>query len=256
MGIEIEFGFMCRCEVCGDVLSWRRFVTPEEMLEHANKTGWQLTNKWGPSMAAFCKAHRQTTPETPPPFEAALLPARTIQLVNGQNVPFEDFDPASISIEALAHSFAQTPRFGGHQLDFVSVAEHSVLVAQVLEGELARPDLAFEGLMHDIHEPISGGDMPRPYKNSAYFAPAAVLEARSAARLRTHFGLPPELSELVHQADMMVFAAECEQNTSGPLRETRKPYKAANIQLRYWTWKEAKAQFMAAFERLAQRAAR
>lgn len=170
---------------------------------------------------------------------------RVIRLFNGTNFAFENpQDYREFDVESLAHSLAQLPRFLGHQRNFVSVAEHSVLVSLVLEHELRREDLAFEGLMHDAHEPLSGGDVPRPFKRSRAFDGFNEFERRTATRLRATFRLPSKLDPLVAKADLMVFAAEVEQNMNGPRGDFECPYPAAKVELRYWDWREAKYQFL------------
>lgn len=170
---------------------------------------------------------------------------RVIRLFNGTNYAFENpQDYREFDVESLAHSLAQLPRFLGHQRNFVSVAEHSVLVSLVLERELRRKDLAFEGLMHDAHEPLSGGDVPRPFKRSRAFDGFNEFERRTATQLRATFRLPSKLDPITTQADLMVFAAEVEQNMNGPRGDFECPYPAAKIELQYWDWREAKYQFL------------
>lgn len=221
-----------------------------ESVGQLERDGWFFDGQF-PSMdlTVYCPKCRPARA----PKERPVFKPNTITILNGNSIAFENVDMDLVDIESLAHSLAQFPRFGGHQREFVSVAEHSVMVAEVMERELGRPDIAFEGLIHDLHETLSGGDIPRPYKRSPFFAAVPVLEMRVSEKIRARFGLPNELSELVHTADMMVFAAECNQNTNdGPHAGFHKPCPAANIQLRYWPWKEAKARFLAEFERLGQ----
>lgn len=84
------------------------------------------------------------------------------------------FDPkclaAGVMIEAvclpdIAHSLAQICRFGGHCKRHYSVAEHSLLVAEILRfrGIPAAGQLA--GLLHDVHEAYCG-DVPTPIKRA------------------------------------------------------------------------------------------
>lgn len=174
-----------------------------------------------------------------------------IRLFNGKNFEFESPCIEPIHVESVAHSAAQLPRFCGHQREFVSVAEHSVLVSRVLEDELQRRDLAFEGLLHDFHEPLSGGDIPRPFKRSRFFAGANELEAQVASRVRAWFALPEKLTPLVHQADLMVFAAEVQQNMNGPQEDFHCPYPSAQIKLRFLDWKQAKKAFLLRFYELS-----
>lgn len=169
---------------------------------------------------------------------------RTIRLFDGSDFAFEDPNAPWPTIETVAHSLGQLPRFLGHQRNFVSVAEHCVLVSEVLEHELRLPGLSWAGLMHDAHEALSGGDVPGPMKNSVYFHSVKTLEAELAARARAHWYLPAKLNDVVKRADRMVMRAEAEQNLNGPMDEFECGVPAARINLRYWDWRRAKREFV------------
>jgi hypothetical protein len=73
---------------------------------------------------------------------------------------FHLFDPQldEICIEDIAHALSLICRFGGHLPEHYSVAQHSILVSQ-----LVSKDLILEGLLHDAEEAYIG-DMVRPLK--------------------------------------------------------------------------------------------
>src|SRR5690349_8864599 len=73
---------------------------------------------------------------------------------------FHLFDPQldEICIEDIAHALSLICRFGGHLPEHYSVAQHSILVSQ-----LVPQDLTLEGLLHDAEETYIG-DMVRPLK--------------------------------------------------------------------------------------------
>ena len=87
----------------------------------------------------------------------------TILLACGRTISLRNPDPAELSIDTLAHSLAQINRFTGHTRRPYSVAEHSLLVSEIIEragfGSLA----ALAGLMHDAHEALVG-DASSPLK--------------------------------------------------------------------------------------------
>jgi hypothetical protein len=67
---------------------------------------------------------------------------------------------------ATAWALAQANRFNGHALRPYSVAEHSLLVSEILQRVLhVDPIGQLAGLLHDAHEAFSGGDFPTPHKH-------------------------------------------------------------------------------------------
>lgn len=74
-------------------------------------------------------------------------------------------NPGALSIRAVAHSLACINRFTGHALRPVSVAEHSLLVCDIVERQLhlgIHAQLA--ALLHDAHECITN-DVATPVKH-------------------------------------------------------------------------------------------
>lgn len=71
--------------------------------------------------------------------------------------------PEDILIGDIALALSHTCRFGGLCSVFYSVAEHSILVAKVLESEGASPLTVLAGMMHDAEETYIP-DIPRPVK--------------------------------------------------------------------------------------------
>ena len=82
----------------------------------------------------------------------------SIRTFTGKVFDLKILDPESICIEDIAHALAKTTRFGGHLKEFYSVAQHSVLMAQLVPSELK-----VEALLHDASEAYLG-DMPSPFK--------------------------------------------------------------------------------------------
>ena len=84
----------------------------------------------------------------------------------GQCVALDDplRNPGALTIRAVAHSLSCINRFTGHALRPVSVAEHSLLVCDIVDRELhlgVHAQLA--ALMHDAHECITS-DLATPAK--------------------------------------------------------------------------------------------
>lgn len=84
-----------------------------------------------------------------------------IQTLGGKRFNLDNPNADAIDPEDLAMCLARKCRFGGHCREFYSVAQHSVLVSDlVLSGTLALP-----AMLHDAHEAYTGfGDVLRPAK--------------------------------------------------------------------------------------------
>jgi hypothetical protein len=75
-----------------------------------------------------------------------------IRLCNGQPFFLLDPSPDQVDLRTLVHALACTTRFCGHTHTPYSVAQHSLLVADLLPARLMR-----HGLAHDLHEALIGG---------------------------------------------------------------------------------------------------
>ena len=110
--------------------------------------------------------------------------------------------PDEIDIDDIAHSLSQQCRFLGHTDAFYSVAQHSVLVSQVVPAADA-----IWGLLHDAARAYLS-DLPAPIKQAPqmwFYRTSEALLARAIAR---RFGLLPEAPESVKHADKVILATE------------------------------------------------
>ena len=124
-----------------------------------------------------------------------------IQTYTGRAFWPADPRASEVSIQDIAHSLSKICRFGGHCKWFYSVAQHSVLVSQVVP-----PKHALAGLLHDATEAYVA-DMPRPVKRmlgAAY----ADMEQRVWEAICERFQLPIELPASVKLADNTMLLAE------------------------------------------------
>ena len=112
-------------------------------------------------------------------------------------------------IEVIAHSLGQINRFTGHASRPYSVAEHSVLVCDILAGMGHGPHAQLAGLMHDAHECVCG-DVASPVKwaiGTAWIA----LENPLALLMRKHYHLQAAYTgnrQHIKRADLIALATE------------------------------------------------
>lgn len=115
---------------------------------------------------------------------------------------------SQFSTEDIAHALAFQPRFNGHIDERYSVAEHSLLVADILKTQGHDPLTIFAGLMHDAHEAYIG-DVAAPQK--AFIPGFEDYERQFAYRVQRAHGLDPrdrDMWSAVRQADLQALALE------------------------------------------------
>ena len=97
-----------------------------------------------------------------------------------------DPDPSALDIEDMAHALSYTARFGGHCLNFYSVAQHSLVVADLLAEDGHDSELRLAALLHDASEAYLV-DLPTPIKR--HVADYRAIEDRLQAVIERHFGV-------------------------------------------------------------------
>ncbi len=92
-----------------------------------------------------------------------------------------------LDIAEITHALSLINRFTGHTKRPYSVAEHSLLVAELAELDGASPVVQLAALMHDAHEAYTG-DVSSPVK-WAIGEPWDAFESTQAALVQRQFGL-------------------------------------------------------------------
>lgn len=92
-------------------------------------------------------------------------------------------DPDLVDIRDIAHALSNLCRFTGHARKFYSVAQHSVIVS-----ELASPEDAAWGLLHDSAEAYVG-DLSAPVKGLHALSGYKDLEISIILTIAKHFKL-------------------------------------------------------------------
>jgi uncharacterized protein len=105
----------------------------------------------------------------------------------GGYIDFADPQPEAIWLGDVAVALAHTCRFGGHVARFYSVAEHALLVRQLVREHFGRPDLGLAALHHDSHEAYVG-DLPTPLKAALGVGYRAMVDRLDGA-IAEAFGL-------------------------------------------------------------------
>lgn len=138
------------------------------------------------------------------------LPSPWVQTASGRAWDLLAPKARDVDWGDVAHQLARIGRFCGSAHGFVSIAAHSLTVADLVPGE-ARA----HALLHDGHEGFLG-DWTTPVKQALALMGGgdalARLEHLTAAALHEAAGLefpaPPDIADAVHAADMVALATE------------------------------------------------
>ena len=139
-----------------------------------------------------------------------------IQTRSGKRFDLLDPKPEQIDLEDIAHSLSMLCRFNGHTREFYSVAQHSVLVADWMEGHYGR-ELAKYGLLHDAAEAYIG-DMGSPLKSQDCMTSFRFIEYKIMDVIWTKFGIEYpsiDVERKIKKADLVMLATECRDLMQG-----------------------------------------
>lgn len=168
---------------------------------------------------------------------------------------FFSCDPRAdeVFIDDIALHLSRIPRFGGANINFLSVAEHSWLCSYAVPEEVA-----LEALLHDAAEAYIG-DLIRPLKRLPIFGDIYLkiegpIEKAVAERFKLTYPWPDE----VKRADELVVGAEVAQNIRSKVVNhlsddiaARTEGERSATQLYYWNADLAKIYFLQRFTELA-----
>ena len=120
---------------------------------------------------------------------------------SGKRVQFEAFDPACIDIEDIAHALSMVCRFAGHCPRHYSVAQHSMLVA-----DLVSEEYKLAALLHDASEAYLG-DVTSPLKHSGQMRGYRELEGIIQFGIDRHYGIDSH-AVAIKEADLRALYIE------------------------------------------------
>ncbi len=123
-----------------------------------------------------------------------------IRVRSGRIFDFNNIEENNPSILDIAKSLSNICRYTGHTDKHYSVAQHSVIVSHIV-----RPEIAMQGLMHDISEAYLG-DVSSPLKQ--LLKDYKKIEKRVEKFLFGYFGLPYPMDKEVKEADLIALVTE------------------------------------------------
>lgn len=130
----------------------------------------------------------------------------TIRTRSGKYFDFVNPHPDQITIEDIAGALSKICRFGSHIERFYSVAEHSVLCAQVASMDGASTEAIKAVLLHDAAEAYCG-DMVKPLK--VLLPEYSVIEKRVEDYIELKFGIRfSHYSSYIREIDLGLLMAE------------------------------------------------
>lgn len=152
--------------------------------------------------------------------------------------------PDEISLLDIAHSLSNQCRFSGHVTKFYSVAQHSVLVAEIVP-----PEDAAWALLHDATEAYLV-DLPRPIKRYSKLGDEyREIEKRLMRCICERFGLQiyepqsvkvaDDILLMTEKRDLMPNSPQKWRETSEPLSRIIQPWKPAKAKQRFLETAEA-----------------
>lgn len=163
--------------------------------------------------------------------------------------------PKDVSLYDIAHSLSQQCRFTGHTKEFYSVAQHCVLVSEILRDD---PLEALAGLFHDASEAYLS-DIASPVKHTADFVGYRRVEEMVTEAIFQAFDIPIEFSILedLKEADRRLCMTEArdlmppDPDLWAPqVQRMGEPYK---WHVTPWPSQVARRQFIVHYYRLMKR---
>lgn len=126
---------------------------------------------------------------------------------SGKRIYFNDLENNHYDIEDIAHSLSINNRFNGHTYKPYSVAQHSVIMANIMKERGFSPQKQMKALLHDCSEAYMP-DLPTPFKKQPEFEGFVRLENRLQDIIYLRFGCPPGKDHDVKYLDTQMLATE------------------------------------------------
>lgn len=186
-------------------------------------------------------------------------PIPCVLTASGRTLSVFNPSPAAISIHDIADHLAKICRFAGAASAFYSVAQHSVMVANLVANH--GPRAMLYALLHDAHEAYVG-DIPQPMKvaietrlmQAGFSCPIRAITDGIDRAIHAHVGLPPDIPpdirRVIHDADMRALATEKRDLMADTVEwpGLPAPWRGA---IKPWPWPKAQERFLTAFDDIA-----
>lgn len=174
-----------------------------------------------------------------------------IQTFTGRRVDPLALTAADVSIFDIAHALAYSSRYNGHAREFYSIAQHSVLVSELLELRGLPYEVQAWGLMHDAAEAYLG-DVVTPLKRYLFTVDAGgafnsfrVDEALALHAIAEALRLPWPVPSAINAADRELLACEAAALFGGDLSAWRLQFEPGAVTVEPWPAAEAERRFLA-----------
>jgi hypothetical protein len=160
-----------------------------------------------------------------------------------KGIAFYPLDPREedIDIEDIAHSLSRQCRFGGHCIEFYSVAEHCCHIYDFCSNENK-----LWGLLHDATEAYIV-DVPKPIKN--HLTNYKEIENNLMNVIAKKFNLVGEMPKEIKELDTAILFTEAEQDMNIPPMEWENRVEALDLKLQFWNPNRAKLEFLNRFNK-------
>jgi 5'-nucleotidase len=180
-------------------------------------------------------------------------PGPFIQTVSGRRFNPLDPDPDEIDIGDIATALSNQCRFGGHCRVFYSVAQHSCLIADLVEERGAGREAALWALLHDASEAYLL-DLPHPIKHRSELGRLyAEAEGGLQEAICRRFGLPVQAPPIVKEIDRALLATERREVASVAWHWPELDgFEPLDLTIEAWLPERAREEFLARYERLRE----
>ena len=168
-----------------------------------------------------------------------------IQTFTGKRFYPLDPRPEDFDIIDIAHALSLTTRFGGHCINFYSVAEHSFLIGSQMYDDLKNPDEALAGLLHDASEAYLG-DIPKPLKQ--LLPEYLKIEHNVQTVIMKKFTKYDFIPAIVKEYDKKILMNEKLQNMNESQAKWKTDNEGLDIECLFLHPEEAKYQFLAIYD--------